>query len=39
MDANPQNLQPLDIAWTQRLKALTRGTKVDLNARLSPDNE
>lgn len=37
--SRPERLQTLDTRFVQRLKSLTRGVKVDLDAPLSADDE
>lgn len=39
MANNPQHLQALDGKWLNRVRALTEGVEVDLNAPLSAEDE
>jgi antitoxin PrlF len=39
ISANPQRLRAIDAGLVKRMRALAKGVKVDLDARLDPDDE
>ena len=39
ISTNPQRLRAIDAGLVKRMRALTKGVKVDLDSRLDPDNE